>query len=244
MNAKILLALLAISVATLPLFESGTSSSIIISAIPVSQLIHHEISLLDTAQNTMGKNNDINETETDLNNGIAFLSKANSQIVPILLFTLFVLGVIGFYGRYLKDRRFTSNLGDATGIAIGVCFGIMILFYTAADITSLAIDQTTAETLTLVSNDQKHADQLQFFGSFILEKIADYRIDIESSIFFGLMTLGVVVCFIWNKIKPESIFPHVIFYLIISTIILWTIEYFLNIYPQSPTFISCLKVHC
>ncbi|MDE2588552.1 MAG: hypothetical protein KGL95_02645, partial [Patescibacteria group bacterium] len=124
------------------------------------------------------------------------------------------------------------------------CFGIMILFYTAADIASLSVDQTTTETLTLVSNDKNHVSQLKLFGNFILEKIAEYRIDIESSIFFGLMTLVIAVSFVWNKIKPESVFPHVVFYVVIGTIILWTIGYFLNIYPPSPTFISCLKVHC
>lgn len=219
--------------------------AILIASFPTQKIIQHDLSWLDSMKGEVGVSPSLDETEQSLNNGIHNLSLINEILIPVIV-SPGVLFVIFFKTRkILQGWKLTSKLSESSSVLIAILFGLMVLFYTSADMTNTSKDQTSTQMLgTIIASEKKHDEQIKLLGDFILTKDGQYRQNIINAAFFGIMASIGSIIFIWNKIKPDSIIPYLLLYSVIGSLIIWTFVYVLNISPSTTPAGVCIKVHC
>lgn len=242
---KFLLSVLMCTILGMSLFSVLTLSiSIILAASPTSKIIQHDLSLLNNAAPLIRESPSLNEIKQSLNNGLQNLSLFNATAIMIMIIVGSMSLIFLLFGKFINELKLITKLSESSTIAIALLFGLMVLFYTSADLTNLSQEQTIVQTLTIIMPSEKnHDQQIKLLGDFIMDKIGQYRINVESSLFFGLMTLTVVINLFLHKIKSESIVPYIMFFVVIGSVLLWVIG-FMTTTDHSQPFVSCTKVHC
>ena len=221
------------------------SLSIIISSSPTSKIVQHDMSLLNNATSIIGESASLDESINSLNNAVQNLSLFNAFAIIAMTVSGGISVIVFLMQRKnLNKLKLTLRLTESSTITIALLFGLMVLFYTSADLTNLSQEQTITQILSsIMSTDKNHDQQIQLLSNFIIDKITQYRIDVENSIFFGLLTFIAVINLIVHKFKSDSVVPFIVFFAIVGSVLLWAEGYLVSPEHIQP-FAPCMKVHC